>query len=307
MIIPKFPDFVPIELELKSELHPGLSLLKEGISEFTFAGLYLFRNQYGYQIARLPDDHLVISGKGDKGTFFMLPCGIPEEKEILKELFSNHDYLKNLPQQEAEAKRIELEKQDYCVCEDRENFDYLYLRKNLVQLAGRKYHKKRNLVNAFLNSYSYEEMWINRDNEKDAFQVLERWMDGREDKSDYDAALEALSLREELELTGCITYVDGKPAAYSLGEALTKGKSFAVHFEKADDSYKGIYQFINRSFASMLPRHYCYINREQDLGDPGLRQAKMSYRPDDFVKKYKVHPEALPICTDTDSSAMDAD
>ena len=39
----------------------------------------------------------------------------------------------------------------------------------------------------------------------------------------------------------------------------------------------------------MLPKHYMYINREQDLGDPGLRQAKMSYRPSDFVKKYRVY------------------
>lgn len=298
-MIPDFPDFAPISLEMKAELHPGLSLLKDGISEFTFAGLFLFRKQYGYLLSRLPDGHLAISGKGDKGSFFMLPCGIPDQEEILTGLFDKHDYLKNLPEQHAEAKRIDLEKRNFCVCEDRENFDYIYLRKNLVHLAGKKYHKKRNLVNAFLNSYSYEEKWIDGDNEKDAFAVLEQWVQDRDDQGDYEAAFEALTLRKELELTGCLTFVDGKPAAYSLGEALAKGRAFAVHFEKADDSYKGIYQFINRSFASMLPRHYLHINREQDLGDPGLRQAKMSYRPDGFVKKFKVHPESLAVCSTT--------
>ena len=72
-----------------------------------------------------------------------------------------------------------------------------------------------------------------------------------------------------------------------MGEGLAKGKMFAVHFEKGIDSYKGIYQYINQSFAAALPKHYVYINREQDLGDKGLRQAKMTYRPVDFVRKYK--------------------
>jgi len=32
------------------------------------------------------------------------------------------------------------------------------------------------------------------------------------------------------------------------------------------------------------------VNREQDLGDEGLRQAKMTYRPSGFVRKYRVKP-----------------
>ena len=54
--------------------------------------------------------------------------------------------------------------------------------------------------------------------------------------------------------------------------------------------YKGLYQFINQSFAAILPEDYQTINREQDLGDPGLRQAKLSYRPSSFVEKFRVFP-----------------
>ena len=103
-------------------------------------------------------------------------------------------------------------------------------------------------------------------------------------------------MMDTLKLTGCITYVDGEPAAYSLGEPINQGKCFVVQFEKAIGNYKGIYQFINRSFASMIDTKYRYINREQDLGDPGLRQAKMSYRPDNFVKKYKIFSDSK-YCT----------
>jgi hypothetical protein len=233
------------------------------------------------------EDKIVISGTKKGERFFMLPCGLPHFK-TLKKLFQNHDYLKNMPDSVCEENRIELEKSGFVVREDRDNFDYLYLKKDLAHLPGRKLHKKRNLVNAFINNYNYKETLITNENRDDTLKVLDRWVEGREDRADYDPAREAIEYMEDLNLTGCLTYVDDEPAAYSLGEPLARGKMFAIHFEKALGQYKGIYQFVNRSFASMLPRHYVYINREQDLGDDGLRQAKMSYRPSNFVKKYRV-------------------
>ena len=81
--------------------------------------------------------------------------------------------------------------------------------------------------------------------------------------------------------------MEGQPAAYSLGEELMRGSSFAIHFEKAAGDYKGLWQFVNQAFASILPEKYDTVNREQDLGDEGLRHAKLSYKPVDFVKKYR--------------------
>jgi len=291
-MIPNYPEFSPIDWTMHDDLHPRLAMLKDGISEFTFANLYLFRSQYNYRLSTLPDKHLVISGTDGKGRpFFMLPCGT-SEIQLINELFQTHDYLKNLSASAVETFRIELEKNGYLVSEDRDNFDYLYLRKDLAHLPGKKLHKKRNLVNAFINNYNYEEKRIDRSNRKDTITILEKWAEGREDLGDYKAARESIERMDDFNLTGCLTYVDGEPAAYSLGEPLARGRCFAIHFEKALSQYKGIYQFVNRSFASMLPRHYHHINREQDLGDPGLRQAKMSYRPAGFVKKYKVFPPA---------------
>ena len=78
--------------------------------------------------------------------------------------------------------------------------------------------------------------------------------------------------------------------AYSLGEELMQGRSFAIHFEKAVNGYKGVWQFVNQAFAAILPEKYQTINREQDLGDQGLRSAKMSYKPCGFIKKYRALP-----------------
>ena len=65
---------------------------------------------------------------------------------------------------------------------------------------------------------------------------------------------------------------------------------FVIHIEKAIDEFKGIYQYVNMAFAASLPRFFTLINREQDLGNEGLRQAKMTYRPCGYVKKYKSVP-----------------
>ena len=102
------------------------------------------------------------------------------------------------------------------------------------------------------------------------------------------AATEALNHMDELQLCGGIYYVDSQPVAYTLGEELALGRTFVIHFEKAVDAdrYKGLYQFINQAFAAILPDKYDTINREQDLGDPGLRQAKESYNPVAFIEKF---------------------
>ncbi len=290
MSIPDYPHFAPVDLTMRESLHPRLAMLKEGISEFTFAGIYLFRNTYSYRVSSLPGGRLCISGQKDGKRFFMLPAGLPE-KEIFEEIFAGHDFVKGLPETSATDDRISLEQWGFRVVEDRNNFDYLYDRKDLAHLPGKKYHKKRNLVNAFLNNYTYEEKPLSDELLPDAFRVLELWQESKTEPTDYRAAKEALELRDELDLKGNMYYVDGEPAGYTLGEPLAHGTSFAIHFEKALGGFKGIYQFINMSFAAALPRHYKWINREQDLGDEGLRQAKMTYRPCGFVRKYQVWRE----------------
>ncbi len=291
MNIPGYPETVSLTLELQESLCKDFQHLTTGISEFTFAGLYLFREKYHYRVSVAPRGKLVIFGEEYGSPFCMFPFGFPDE-ETLVSILQGHHYFKAVAEGDIDTNRIRLEQHGLTILEDRDNFDYLYKRENLISLAGKKLHKKRNLVNSFINNYSYEERYITEENKHDALTILEAWKEHRltehMDTGDYSAAKEALSLMETLKLCGCITYVDGSPAAYSMGETINNGRCFAVHFEKAGTGHRGIYQFINKSLAVMIGKHFTYLNREQDLGDPGLRQAKMSYRPDGFVKKYKV-------------------
>ena len=287
MEIPKYPEFAPIDFSMRDSLYPALNLNKDGISEFTFAGLYLFRKTYDYKIARLGEQGLLLAGTKNGQSFFSAPCCFPDPN-VFDELMRRFDFMKNMSESQAQAHRIELEGRGYIVTEDRNNFDYLYYRKDLAELSGREYHKKRNLVNGFINTYECIQRPLTKDNARDALVVLDKWREEKGSDGDYASAKEGIELFSELKLRGAVYYIEGKPVGYCMGEALAKGTMFAVHFEKAIDEYKGIYQFINQAFAQSLPAYFKVINREQDLGDEGLRQAKMTYRPFGFVKKYRV-------------------
>ncbi|MFZ5515529.1 MAG: DUF2156 domain-containing protein [Candidatus Zhuqueibacterota bacterium] len=282
-MIPTYPNTTDINLTIRELLHPAFQTLTEGISEFSFANIYLFRKTHNYRISKFSDDHYIILGNDADTYFFMLPFGLPD-KDTLESLFRSFHFMKAV----SENQIRQLESMGYGVVEDRDNFDYLYSREELANLAGRKFHKKKNLVNAFINQYTYEGKPLLDEYIGDALNVLEQWRAQREDPGDYEATKEALERAEELQLCGGIYYVEGEPAAFTLGEELALGKSFVIHFEKALGQFKGIYQFVNQCFAAILPEKYNYINREQDLGNDGLRQAKLSYRPVGFVKKYRV-------------------
>ena len=92
---------------------------------------------------------------------------------------------------------------------------------------------------------------------------------------------------ENLGLEGLILYVGEQPVAVTMGSRLSED-TFDVHFEKAREDVQGAYGAINRAFARYLREKYPslrYLNREDDLGLPGLRKAKLSYNPAFLVEK----------------------
>jgi len=296
----RYPEFKEVTLQMREVLHPLFKRLTEGISEFTFANIYLFRKIHSYKIAKLPvenranpsvgnireihPDLYLIMGEDDGERFAMLPFGIPEER-VLSQILEDCDFIKSVSQSQV----LRFAELGLDVREDRDNFDYIYLKTELAELKGRKFHRKKNLLNAFIHNHRYEGKPLLEEYHGDALRVIEQWRVERSEQGDYEAACEAIEKAEFLSLCGGIYYVDGIPAAYSLGEEIAGGNTYVIHFEKAVGNYKGLYQFINMSFASILPDKYLYINREQDLGIEGLRQAKMSYNPHSFIKKYKAY------------------
>jgi uncharacterized protein len=288
-MIEKYPRFSSPSFDQRALLHSRFQNLSDGISEFTFAGIYLFRHVHDYAISDLGDGLIAISG-GREEPFFMLPFGLPavganDYSPLLDDLFSQFRSMKCVPASMTGS----LSRLGYRVWEDRDNSDYLYRRADLATMSGRKRHSQKNLINVFMRNNECVLQPLTRERVRDALGVLKAWRDQQDTPGDYVAAQEALEQMEPLQLCGSVFYVEDEPVAYTLGEELAQGRSFVIHFEKAvvTPRYKGIYQYVTQSFAAWLPEKYETINREQDLGDPGLRQAKESYKPVGFVEKYR--------------------
>ncbi|MEK6760054.1 MAG: phosphatidylglycerol lysyltransferase domain-containing protein [Deltaproteobacteria bacterium] len=280
--LPHYPESIEVTMGLRPFLHPALSALAPEISEFTFANIYLFRQAHGYRVSRLPDSSIIISGREGGRSFFMCPSGLPEPG-VFSGLLKDFDFARCVSEKDA----LTLASKGFLVEEDRANFDYIYKRRELSEFSGRRYHAKKNLVNYFAASYKYEGRPLRAEYIPDAVAVLEKWSEENGAGKDYLEAKEALLNCERLSLCGGIYYVEDIPEAYILGEELNPA-TFVIHFEKGIGGYKGLLQFVNKSFAGLLPQKYEFINREQDLGDPGLRASKEGYRPCAFVKKFKV-------------------
>ena len=169
-MIAEYPNSTELSLDLRSVLHPKFQTLPDGISELTFANLYLFRRTHNYRLSWLPDKLLVISGKDADITFFMLPFGLPDEK-LLRELFGQHGLMKAVSESQATV----LSETGYSIVEDRDNFDYLYSREQLVNLTGRKFHKKRNLISTFMGNNECQAKPLLEEYRDEALDVLEQW------------------------------------------------------------------------------------------------------------------------------------
>ena len=180
------------------------------------------------------------------------------------------------------------------VKESREHWDYLYEVDELINLKGNRFHKKKNLVNQFRNKYDFRYVPLNAGTVDIALGMQENWCTWRDCESFETLASEnrvisrVLSNWENLAgLMGGAIMVDRKIAAYTIGQALTPD-TLVIHFEKGDSSFKGAYQAINQMFLDHAGKDFKTVNREQDLGDEGLRKAKLSYNPTAFEKKYRV-------------------
>ncbi len=283
-MIGTYPNLHEVELADQATLAPLFRELRDGLSELTFAGVFCFREAHGYRLTRLADGSIVLVG-ADKGKpFFICPFSLPETG-LLDELFRRFTSMKLV----TEAQVARLRQAGYRIDEDRDNFDYLYRREDLATLAGRALQKKRNLVHAFVRAHEHESHLLSSERKDDALAVLEAWRANARDQADYHPARDALMNAERFGLQGQVCYVERRPVAYTLGEPIAAGGMFVVHYEKTVPAMKGLYQFINMNFACTLPTTCALVNREQDLGDAGLRQAKLTYRPCGFVKKKRAH------------------
>lgn len=292
--------FKKLSLGDKNSIDKYISPYKFLSCEYSFTSLYIWKDACDIQYT-IYKNALILKKKDFDGNYhFMQPIGYVMEDlgeiiEKLKEYREENDmkYLfKDLDENFiAEFNALHNEKNEFYIQEDRDNFDYLYEAKKLMTLSGKKLHSKKNHYNAFTKSYSYEVLEINdKIVINDVCDAAQKWFEETNEK-DIKLYYELLAIKDIvnnmalLNLNGIAVYVNGKIAAFSIGESLNE-KLAVIHIEKGDKSINGIYSFISKTFIDKCFNNAEIINREQDLGIDGLRKSKMSYYPLRLEKKF---------------------
>lgn len=289
-------DFKNIEIEDKPIFDEYIRKKPHENSEFNFTNFFIWRYHYKLTFT-VYEDHLCLIGQyRNKFPIIFPPLGSQEEGfdralMMMVEYFQKNGFPVIIKAITEPIKEI-MDKALPGVFryeDDRDMYDYVYLSEDLINLKGRKYQKKRNHINKFKKRYEWNYETITDDNVEECLIAAMEWAAARPDApgimEERVAIVEALRNMETLGIKGGALRIHGKIQAFSLGEELNPDMA-VIHIEKANTDYHGSYAMINQQFAEHCWSEYTYINREEDMGLPGLRKAKESYYPHKMIVKY---------------------
>ena len=286
-------EFKEVELEDRGIIQKYLAQERFFISDVSFVNLFLWRKARKIAYAVVCDCLLIQTTYVGEKPFYFFPIGTGDKKRVVELLLEQDSTLEF---HSLELAWVEFLREHFAGVFDfelnRDRSDYVYDVQELISLSGRKYHKKKNHLNKFLQTYpQFVFERISVENSAEVLGVWGEWFGMIESPSvglvnENLGIVEVLGAWGELPIEGGLVRVDGRIVAFSFGEVMSSEMA-VIHIEKADSSVAGAYQIINQQLLANVFSHVKYANREEDLGIEGLRRAKMSYNPVFLVEKYE--------------------
>ncbi len=287
-------NFEPISLDKQHEYIKHFPQCSQKASDYSFVNLWGWTKEYGLYWAW--SDRLVWIKQTIPKEVYWAPIGVWEEidwNRCFDDYFHTSAVFIRIPEI-----LLQLWKESFghniITEETRGHWDYIYSVPELMELKGKRFHKKKNLLNQFKKKYDFKYIPLGSEMIHKAMAMQEDWCTWRDCES-----LESLSAENRVisrilnswtKLSGPFggaIIVDQEMAGYTIAEGLSED-TLVIHFEKGSPYYKGIYQAVNQMFLEHSGSKFKMLNREQDLDDEGLRKAKLSYNPVGFIKKYRI-------------------
>lgn len=282
----KLGDLKVVRLEDRDAFKDHYSKYPPQHSDFLHAIMYSWRDYMTYHFTKI-GENLIILGEHEGRNYIRPPIG-PHDRSVFKEIIDLSEgegwepVVAMIGRDTQEWMKKEFPEFEYTP--HRDYFEYIYLSSDLADLPGKDYLKVRNYLNKFRKNNVHSVEVISKDNIDEAKDFLIRWCEQKGCQDDpflmqeRQATYHALDDMFELGLEGIFIRVDGQIEAFSIFEEMRSDMA-VVHFEKANFDHIGLYQAINNETARYLRDRYTFINRESDMGVPGLRKAKEKYRP----------------------------
>ena len=270
-------------------------------AEYTFTNLFMWREMMNFRWA-VEDEVLYMFSMNEKNFSAWQPIGAQEK---MQEAITKILQVAEENRGEREFRFVVVEKSfaeelekypdaKFNITAERDDFDYVYLAHDLINLSGRKFHGKKNHLNAFKKEYPEAKyLPITEEIIPKCREELNIWSEThkRANPDDPFIGYEQAAIHEifdhfdRFKLKGGAILLNDKVVAFTFGERLNSDTA-VIHVEKADQNIRGIYAAINQNFVEHEWSDMIYINREEDMGIDGLRRAKESYRPIKMIEKF---------------------
>ena len=296
-------EFRKPQLSDRDWLLPLLAEESLPLCNYSFPVLFCWQDAYRFQLARL-EDRVLIRLSSTLGRSYLWPVGrgdpAPAMEALRADAEAHGEPLRLIGLTFYHRNWLADRYPDrFAFAETRDGFDYLYKLDRLADLPGKKLHAKRNHIRR-LDDACPGWTWtpMTAEDIPDCRDMDQAWHrdalvreTGRETASleeDHKAMALALAHWDRMGLEGVVLRWEGQVLAFAMGAPLTE-TIFDVHFERARGEIQGTYAAVNRAFAQYVRQTHPgirYLDREDDMGMPGLRKAKLSYYPDYLEENY---------------------
>lgn len=295
-------EFRPVEAEDIEKLTPFFNLRPNKTCDSVFLDSFLWRDFYQVRFAISDGKAIQWLMSQDGENHSAMPMCRQEDLEHY--FYEMVDYFNQELKQpfkiyladEEAVLALNLDPDRFEVTEQEDLKDYLYDGEAMRTLSGKKLHKKKNHLNAFLKEYEgrYEFRKLCCSDRYDVWNFLMKWRENKGADVEEHLDPEVQGIHEILKNCSdlCVrmagVYIDGELEAFTIGSYNSLENMAIIHIEKANPEIRGLYQFINQQFLIHEFPNVALVNREDDLGLEGLRKAKMSYNPVGFARKYLI-------------------
>lgn len=280
-------------------MRPYFQKVKYEACEYNFITLYMWQTVYDFHYI-IKENFMIVFGYSEEGLFSLQPLC---EEKYLDEAFSYiEDTFKEYGQKimmkaVTSGMKTYIEEKyssKYEFRTSRDDYDYIYQADSLRTLGGRKMHSKKNHYNGFLKEYGERFVYkqIDKSEFDECLRLADKWAFSRQ--KDRNLIGENLAIKKVLKNAnkfGCLRiggiYIDNELEGFTFGDNCNENMA-VIHIEKANPDLRGVYAAINKLFLENEFPDVEFVNREDDLGIDGLRQAKLSYKPVKLVEKYTV-------------------
>lgn len=292
-----------IKLEDYKYLDKYYQMRRPETADSNLLNLYLWSNCYPTKYFS-NDKGIMWVAKSDNGQYYSsIPCC---KKEDLKECFYdtveyfNTKLNKKLVMYVVDKDAVDtlnLSEEEYLIIPDRTYADYVYDAEKLRSFPGKKYHGKKNHLNAFKkqNEGRYRFEFLSGKNLTEINDFLTEWKKNKQHTEEQKfIESEAIGINYILQNEEVFdykiggVYIDDKLEAFTIGTYYEKEDMVYIPVEKANPEIRGLYQYICSEFLKQAFPTAGKENREDDMGLEGLRKSKLSYHPLYLVEKYTI-------------------